>query len=87
MVWKMEVELCFILMADLIKEILLMIWKVGKDFSICQMGPHIKGNLGMGLKMGKGLFSGLMEKFMMGNGLEERRMEVECGKAQKGTHT
>jgi hypothetical protein len=47
-----------------------------------QMDLNIKVNLKMVLNAERVYFSGLMEKFIKGNGKVEKNMEVEFGKAQ-----
>jgi len=69
-------------MENFMKENFLMIWRLGKDMKNFQMDLNIKVNLKMVLNAERVYFSGLMEKFIKGNGKVEKNMEVEFGKAQ-----
>ena len=72
-------------MADHMKEILTMMLNKVKVFNTCLMAHIILANLKKVSKKEEEFLSGLMDKFMMVNGLEARKMEAVCGKVQKAT--
>ncbi len=51
------------------------------------MDPATQASSKMDSRKAKEYFSGPMAKSMMANGQEARKMEAECGRARRETHT